>query len=199
MRINALLLLCAAMLTAGPVAKASVVGLDQWNQFVFDANGGMGQSCQSTIEFCLSVPNTVQVGLPEWTLAGPAPFDVTLIVTDAFQLFDLLEITSNGQTIASQAPPLAGNNVAAATCDLLDLMSCVLDPNHFSRMVTFAAGSTVSFNFRVSQQTPIEGTAFFILLGEDVSTTPVPEPASGALFAVGLTLAAVWKRRRRAG
>ena len=130
-------------------------------------------------------------------MPGPFNFDVLIIVTDSFQTIDLFEIIRNGQPLPGYTPPAAANlaaNAAPTVCSPIDPMTCVGDPNIYSRMALFPAGTPISFDILVSQLSqPIDGSAFFLLTG---AAQAVPEPSTWLLVGAGLAVAAMRRRRR---
>jgi hypothetical protein len=181
-----------ALIFMSSPAMAGPITFDTWLQFGFGEAGTGASGCDPADPagpFCIPSGGTPTTFLdaPPWTFTADAS-GATLTVVDAFLSGDRFEIFDFGASLGLTSLPGAGVDCGD------DPVVCLANSDISSLVLALAAG--VHSLTIVPTLSPDFGGAGYLFVSGTPGTTPVPEPATGLLFGLGLAAIGALRFRR---
>jgi hypothetical protein len=175
----AALVAACAFLSAGG-ASATVIPVNQWEEFSFGATGSALAGCTSAL--CIPGDISVFAPVPPWTFTCAT--SCTLVVTDGFSSVDQFQFFDNLVSLGLTSAPTPGSNCGGA------VLTCLGDAAFSHGSFSLAAGAHSITG--IATLSPLQaGAAFFI-----VRAQAVPELSTILLLGMGLLSIGVMLRKR---
>ena len=193
MKLGSVFLALAVLVCASP-ASAGSISVNTWYEFAVADIGSPATGCfpdDPAGPFCIPSSGTATsfAGAPAWTFTAGAA-GATLTVTDVFESGDVFRIFDFGAPVG-----LTSAFVPQVDCGD-DPVPCLTNAGMSHGVFAFAAGN---HSITITPTQGGFGAAYFLLQGDagGVTPSPVPEPATFSLLAVGLAAAVRRMRSHR--